>query len=725
MFWACLTSNYGHAIDYLFNGVEYMSSSVVSDNSIDVLIVGGGFSTMPLARELAEDGLNYIIVTENKPIWKQLQDEDAIDFDLVSSVHSSFPSHELVEFLDEQKEEFKDRYSTAGEFYAMHKRYAEKNADRIVRGKVSEIFNFDDHSLVVLETGEEFKAQHVVLATAFKRKIHDSLKSIKIDESFGGKAVGVTSTGDSSNLMIAKLVGCGAKVHLVTNGFIALDKVFPTFSPLDDGVRFVSLEQFECQNLKELSKWTYRSFIDGAYTYGMMYPKLASVIDRDTMAVRHLLASRPHKDIKHLFKAKTTVEFGHIAIKYWPIDTYRLYCGDELEDRVREGYILNDLPFFIEQGYVKLWDKETTEIDRENLVLRDRDNEIVLDLVIDGDHETPNIPAVYINGDRGQRFSYEQRDTFMGIVPPELQNIYTVGYIRPFTGGLNNISEMQSLFTHRMITDEGFREKINTNIDERIAKYNAEFYSRRPDKTSDHLVYFGNYTDEVAKNLEIRPKLSDARSVYEVIKYYLFSNNAFYFREKGRYKVEGVDRLIRQASAQNHDYKILIMLLARYPALELLALCTIAFAPIPWWTKPIAAVAHLWFPFTPMLLGKMGIPSRESKLIFWYRRLIAYPLFAYPFAAALTFLYGGMSSAFWLSAGLLGYVYAAINIGKALGWNRRYFCDMQTKRSPENLKFFEKYVKIFRRVNKQKASKRNLDGSRLQLDKKEDAVVRL
>lgn len=700
-----------------------MSKSFTSAESIDVLIVGGGFSTMPLVRELAEDGLNYLIVTEDQPIWKQLQDEDAIDFDLVSSVHSSFPTHELVEFLDEQGEDFKDHYSTAGEFYAMHRRYAEKNVDRIVRGKVSEILNFDDHSLVILETGEEYRAKSVVLATAFKRKIHDSLKNIKIDESFEGKTVAVTSTGDSSNLLMAKLVGCGAKVHLVTNGFIALDKVFPTFSPLDDGVRFVSLEQFECQNLKELSKWTYRSFIEGAYTHGMIHPKLASVIDRDTMAVKHPLASRPHADIKHLFKAKTPVEFGHIAIKYWPIDTYRLYCGDELEERVQEGYILNDLPFFIDQGYVKLWAKDTTEIDRENLTLRDGDNEIALDLVIDGDHETPNIPDTYINGDRSQRFSYEQRDAFMGLVPPELKNIYTVGYIRPFTGGLNNISEMQSLFTHRMITDDGFREKINANIDERIANYNSEFYCRRPDKTTDHLVYFGNYTDEVAKNLEIRPKLNDARSAYEVVKYYLFSNNAFYFREKGRYKVEGVDRLIRQASAQNHDYKVLIMLLGRYPALELLALCTIAFAPILWWIKPIAIVAHVWFPFTPMLLGKLGIPSRESKIIFWYRRLIAYPLFSYPIVAAVTLFYGGMSSAFWLSAGLLGYVYAAVNIGKALGWNRRYFCDMQTKRSPENLKFFDKYTTVFRRVNKQKANKRNKAAAGKQLDKREDVVA--
>ena len=37
---------------------------------IDILIVGGGYSAIPLIRELEKDGKDYLIVSEGKPIWE-------------------------------------------------------------------------------------------------------------------------------------------------------------------------------------------------------------------------------------------------------------------------------------------------------------------------------------------------------------------------------------------------------------------------------------------------------------------------------------------------------------------------------------------------------------------------------------------------------------------------------------------------------------------------------
>ena len=666
---------------------------------IDVLIVGGGFSTMPLIRELDASGIGWLMVSPMTPIWQQLEAADALDFDLVSSLQSSVYSFELVDMLREQGEDFTDGFPTAREFYAIHKKYAARYADHIHNGRVDNIDNHSDHSIVHLESGEQFRAKHVVVATAFRRKMNANLKQLTIDESFAGKSVAITSTGDSSNLLIAKLVAYGAKVHLVTNGFIMLDKMFATFSPFDDGPRFVPLDQLECHNFAEASKWSYRAFIDGGYIHGLIHHGFAKLFDRNSLGVRHPNSIRPHKDIRSFFKAKAPVENGHIAIKYWPIDVYKLYCEETLEQKISAGYLINDLPFFLEHGHVKLWDKSVATIDHDAKLISEGSESASFDMIIDGDQEEPAIPEICVHGDgEPAAFSYNTREQFMGVVSPMLDNIYTIGFTRPFTGGLNNISEMQCLLAHRMIAEPEFRARIRGNIDQRISDYNATYYANRPEKKTDHLVWYGTYTDEVAKLLDIRPKRSDTPGIKGLMKYYMFPNNVFRFREKGRYAVEGVGELLTHTAKQYHDYKVLALLVIRYPFFELLALGTILFAPVPWWVKLPVAIIHNRLPFTSTLVGKFGLPTRESKGIFNYRKAISFPVLAYPVVAAIVWAAAGMGAAFAFSAGLLAYVYAMIHLGTAKGWNRKFFCDMKSKRSPEMVGFFERYRAVFGRV---------------------------
>jgi hypothetical protein len=678
-------------------------ATMVEAHEIEVLIVGGGFSTMPLIRELDASGIRWLMVSEMTPIWQQLEAADALDFDLVSSLQSSIYSFELVEMLKEQGEDFQDNFPTAREFYAVHKKYAAHYADRIHHGRVGRIDNHPDHSVIHLESGEQFRARHVVVATAFRRKMNANLKQLTIDESFAGKSVAITSTGDSSNLLIAKLVAYGAKVHLVTNGFIMLDKMFATFSPFDDGPRFVPLDQLECHNFSEISKWSYRAFIDGGYIHGLIHHRFARIFDRNSLGVRHPKSIRPHKDIRSFFKAKAPVENGHIAIKYWPIDVYKLYCEETLEQKIGDGYLINDLPFFLEHGHVKLWDKTAATIDHDAKRISEDGESAAFDMIIDGDQEEPAIPEIRVHSDgsgggEAAAFAYKTREQFMGVVSPGLDNIYTIGFTRPFTGGLNNISEMQCLLVHRMIAEPEFRDSINANIDQRISDYNATYYANRPEKKTDHLVWYGTFTDEVAKLLGIRPKRSDTPGIKGLMKYYMFPNNVFRFRETGRYAVEGVGELIAHTAKQYHDYKVLALLVIRYPFFELLALGTILLAPVPWWVKIPAAIIHNRLPFTSTLVGKFGLPTRESKAIFNYRKAISFPVLAYPLLVAVIWAATGMGAAFAFSAGLLAYVYAMIHLGTAKGWNRKFFCDMKSKRSPEMVGFFDRYRKAFGRV---------------------------
>ena len=65
--------------------------------STEVLIIGFGFSAIPLIRELESAGTNYLIVSNGEgSIWDKLEKHGRLDFDLVSSMHTSSHSFELV-----------------------------------------------------------------------------------------------------------------------------------------------------------------------------------------------------------------------------------------------------------------------------------------------------------------------------------------------------------------------------------------------------------------------------------------------------------------------------------------------------------------------------------------------------------------------------------------------------------------------------------------------------
>jgi hypothetical protein len=252
---------------------------------------------------------------------------------------------------------------------------------------------------------------------------------------------------------------------------------------------------------------------------------------------------------------------GVIAIKYWPIDSYKtLFDNGSLQKSIRDGYLLNDIAFFLEQGLVELWPKQETVIDREEQTIRWKDKVIKYDYVVDADYEVPNLPDLVVNHEGSPRRKYEYvcRSNFMGIVPKELNNVYFIGFIRPTTGGLNNITEMQCLFTHKMIADSSFRHEIYDNIEQRIQKYNSYYHPFEAKSPTDHLVHYGFYTDDVARLMEIGPRLADCRSIRDLAMYFIFPNTAFKYRQSGPYKVEGVKEMVQQIYKNHRWFSIVI-----------------------------------------------------------------------------------------------------------------------------------------------------------------------
>ena len=183
----------------------------------EILLIGFGFSAIPLVRELDLSGVDYTILSEEDgSIWARLERAGRLDFDLVSSYYTSFYSFDLVESSCE------DHYPTAREFYDMHLRYRRKYRDRIVVDRVTRIENKRDHSLVHTRSGDLIRAKHVVLSTAYRRRITDAL--LHFDCGIRNQTVVFDGMGDSVNLLISQLVPGNNRIISLHNGFLALDK---------------------------------------------------------------------------------------------------------------------------------------------------------------------------------------------------------------------------------------------------------------------------------------------------------------------------------------------------------------------------------------------------------------------------------------------------------------------------------------------------------------------
>ena len=677
---------------------------------IDNLIIGGGLSAIPLLKELDRTGDEYIIINEGKSVWAQLEANDRLDFDLVSSLYTSYFSFELIDMM-RNNDKLGDCYPTSSEYYEFLKKYAKIYAPKTIKTRVDKIENHDSFSIVQLSNGTLYKAKNVVVATAFKRKIHHSIKQFNFDENLKGKTIALTSIGDSGNLLIAKLVCFGAKVELLSNGFIALDKQFQTLKYLSKNLT-ATVDQFEFHNVAKYFPTMYDGTISLGYLLSFLLPrKLSSFLygpnnftQAYPLTIRKDLIKKLRKSLINIYLRwipfVTTSKFpdnSNIAIKYWPIDFYKTTHLHDLENFIKKGFLLNDLPFYIDQGYVDLWDKSNTQINKETQELFSGDRQVKYDFIIEGDRETPALPEILYKNDQGslEQFHYDYRSTFMGMIAPELNNIYLLGYTRPFTGGLNNITEMQSMFAHKMITQKDFYDSIRTNIFKKIKKYNKQHYLSADKKPSDHLVYYGFYTEKIAELMGIQPKLREARSLKDLAKYFLYPNNPYYYRQKGEYAISGAAELVDKIADEHYYFAGNLYIFLLYLFVFYNIIFFILLLPISLIIKlPIAFAAiipaHLAATF---INGNWGIPNAKRNNLWDYTAHLI---------LLLGLILGSIFGHFLIPLGAVILTHSLSQYLRIKKKSRYVFNDLDSKRDPEATAFFKKYQKIFLKVMKEK-----------------------
>ena len=500
------------------------------------------------------------------------------------------------------------------------------------------------------------------------------------------QTIAFTAMGDSVNLMISKLVPGGNRIILVTNGFMLLDKL-----SFYDG-RSYTLDQFEYHNLRHLSYNVYRKTFLHGLDVVRFCQKRFKFMSIDQLFFKHPLARRSIKvkfDPRWLLFPPNPVPNGIIVIKYWPIDAYQqLFDNDSLKPSIGQGYLLNDIAFFLEQGLVELWPKRQTVIDRAQRTIEWNGKIVQCDHIIDADYETPNLPAIteHRAGAPPRKYEYVYRNSFMGVIPKELRNVYFLGYTRPMTGGLNNIVEMQCLFTHKLIADPAFHREIHQNLEDRIERYNSKYYYIvDPRGHTDHLVSYGFYADDIARLMRINPRLSECRSIRDVVTYFLFPNIPYKYRQSGPYAVPGVKEMVRKVYDDHKGFSVIGNYVLSYALLQLTAYAALALAyyrgELPGIALPFLLLIVWWNPVTPFVaVNAFGLNSYLNLLMLAGLVLTAcfmntlIPIASIIAACALTYAF------------------------RRLGWSRVLFNDLKNKRQPKYREFFRRYCDAFREV---------------------------
>ena len=547
---------------------------------VDNLIVGFGMAAIPIIRELELSGKSYKIISKNSNIWKQMKASGKLNFDLVSTKFSTYFSWDLVNCK-------KDEFPTAREFFEYQRRYYEKYKHKITKDCVSKVLNFKTHSIVETISGKSYRVKNLIIAAGLKRKISDSI--INFDRTIENKTIVINSSGDTANMLIADLICNNNKIFILTNGGpICLNKCFRQSSGKIFGRKYggdYTLDQFEFHNLAFLSKKVYEdilsasafppflirrvpfealkntllnkdvSFLNKFYsTISYLTHNIYKILSK--FLARNLLHSKfsISREADAVFPGDFQLLSGYVFIKHWPIDLYYQKFSGDLKKSISQGFKLNDLPFFINEGLVKILKKQYFKIDKNRKQLASDTEIINYDYIVEGGAERPSLDDIEIIKDNGNTYEYVYRDSYLGILPNGLHNIYIMGTSRPNTGGIGNVTEMQSLFVHKIITNEKFKKEIIKNLEQKKLEYAKKYFPGDKPLPLDHLVYYGFYNEEIARDIgksyqygwgDLIKSFSFILGKLKFFSFFLLPNNCFMYRLSGDYKIPFASRIIK------------------------------------------------------------------------------------------------------------------------------------------------------------------------------------
>jgi hypothetical protein len=208
---------------------------------------------------------------------------------------------------------------------------------------------------------------------------------------------------------------------------------------------------------------------------------------------------------------------------------------------------------------------------------------------------------------------------------------------------------------------------------------------------TDHLTFYGFYTEEIARVLGIQLTWSQCRSIKDVIHHLCFPNNTFKYRASGRYKVEGCQELIDKTHKEyNHHQHILYYGLTymMYRVFFSMAIVLLGWENIlPWWAVGV-------------LLALQFMQSRLTMLFTQYAHGLYKVIYLSAFTIALPFI--GIK---WFIPMMVVDVIGTV-IRRKMGF-RTILNDLSARRRYRKF-FYQDYVPLFRKIRDKKEAARKV-----------------
>ena len=185
--------------------------------------------------------------------------------------------------------------------------------------------------------------------------------------------------------------------------------------------------------------------------------------------------------------------------------------------------------------------------------------------------------------------------------------------------------------------------------------------------------------------MRINPRVSECRSIRDVVTYFLFPNAAYKYRQSGPYAVPGVKEMVRKVYDDHQGFSLIGNYVLSYALLQLTAYAVLALAyyhgELPGIALPFLFLIVLWNPVTPFIaMNAFGLNSYLNLLMLaglvltaWFMNTLV-PIASIIAACAMTYLF------------------------RRLGWTRVLFNDLKNKRQPKYREFFGRYCDAFREV---------------------------
>ena len=424
--------------------------------AVDVCVIGLGVSTLALVRSLEKSGHSFVVVSETDfGVWAALHARGD-DFDLLSSTAlAAFSWWDFDEGFD---------FFSASDYYArLEADLSPAIRSRTIRDQAVGFEELDDGTHVVRLRGSDtpIRCRHLVLNVTQQLDygvICDDLqRSLEIRD----KTVFIEGYGDTTNMLMARLMLGNNHVIFSTGHFQNLDKVFRTGAgpasnaPLD----IYEPYQYLTPNNHERSTQSHLCTAVAPYAEGRLGQawRRATGIDELLDVEDFFESQRPSTVASFWRREGCNAGFG-LPVKYWPVDSYFHFFDSEYrEGMLEQRMLLNDTYFFMLMGRVRVAHTSRIEwLDEHHLSLGDETIEVHERM-----HSGMGVPGpVEIDTSTGQTYRYDYRDNLHGLWSAERPQVYFLGGERPTTGAFASTAEIQCAFIFRLIDDPSFRQRM-------------------------------------------------------------------------------------------------------------------------------------------------------------------------------------------------------------------------------------------------------------------------